>query len=209
MKSAVRAVIVAFDDVLAHTRTVRADAIMRAAASHGLALDAVGVTRATTGLALPELVHALVANEPRARTDPTLVELVVLAAARLTTQAMSYGGAHRVHDVHIDTDVRARCTAYVAHGTRVLLRTDSTRRDVDTLLQLAGLDALPVVAICADDRLDGAASESVALRAWRTIDRRLTALGISRSARLAVEATPELAEIASAFVGSTDAWSSQ
>lgn len=203
MSAAVRAVIMAFDDVLAHTGDVRADAIVQAAAQHHIVLDPALVARAVTGHALPEIVHTLLANEPTALRDPTVVELIALAAARATTQIMAQGGGS---SVHIDAAARDACAQYVAQGARVMLRVDSTRRDLNVLLQLAALDELPLVAICADDRLDGAAGERIADRAWLTIDRRLTALGIVRTERHAIESTTAEAIIANTYCGATDVW---
>lgn len=200
MTTAVRAVIMAFDDVLVHTRDVRADAIVQAAAAHHIVLERERVAREVTGQSLAEIVRTLLAGEPTALHDPTLVELITLVAARTTARMLPHGGAG---GVRIDATARARCADCAAQGTRVILRVDSTRRDVEALMHLTALDELPLVAICADDRLDGVGTERIALRAWRTIDRRLTALGIPPSARLAIEGTQSIAEIANAYA---DAW---
>ena len=205
MSAPVRAVVVAFDDVLAHTHAARTEAIVQAAARHQVQLDPARVAPLVTGFATAEVLVVLLDDDPAVQRDPTLVALLTLAGARAATQAMSHGGGARVH---LDAMAVARCTQYAGNGARIMVRSDSTRRDVDAVLQLAALDTLPLVTCCADDRLDGVPGERVALRAWRTMDRRLTALGIAPAQRLAIEATPSLAAIASAYVGATEVWRS-
>ena len=71
---------------------------------------------------------------------------------------------------------------------------------------ISALAGQPFTLLCADDRTATQHSGPVAERTWQTIDRRLQGLDIPAAARLAIEATHEVAAIARAFAAHVEVW---
>lgn len=183
------ALILAFDGVLADTLPLRSHALADAAAAefHPRTLEAVRAVIA--GRTLLEAALALFPQE--AASDPTLPELVALRAQRGFRHLVQHGAAlnaERVRHLH----------EAAATGTRIVVRADSERRDVEPLLALAGLEHLVGVLRCSDDapRAQGASLT----RSWQAIADRLQGMGIPVTECTAHETSEETATVARRFI---------
>jgi len=199
-----RALIVAVDGALADTATARANAVLTAAlaAAGDRAMPPVRaelVTGALRGRPMHEAVELL--WPAVVEHDPTRLTLVALEAERLLTESLRVG-----QGVRIDRALQQRVLDALAGGTRVVLRSDSARSGVEALLAHSALAGQPFTLLCADDRTATQHSGPVAERTWQTIDRRLQGLDIPAAARLAIEATHEVAAIARAFAAHVEVW---
>ena len=184
------ALIVAFDGVLADTLPLRAHALADACAAefnprtHDEALAVIA------GRTMLEASLALFPAE--AASDPTLPELIALRAQR--------GFRHLVqHGVPLDADAVRGIQEASAHGTRVVVRADSERRDVEPLLAMASLEHHVSLLRCSDDAPRGPGASVV--RSWQAIEARLTTMHQPLAERTAWEATETLRDLARPFVG--------
>lgn len=189
------ALILAFDGVLADTLPLRAHALADACAAEfhpRLHDEALAVIAGRTML---EAALALFPAE--AASDPTLPELVALRAQR--------GYRHLVqHGVSLRADVIDRMRELSARGTRIVVRADSERRDVEPLLAMAGLDHVISVLRCSDDAPRGHGPS--AARSWLAISDRLQSMHIPVTDRRALEAQTETRAIAQPFVLEADVY---
>ncbi|WP_461413171.1 HAD family hydrolase [Gemmatimonas sp.] len=185
-----RAVIVAFDGVLADTLPLRAHALVDAANAEGQQLASERVLQALHGRTLLEAALALFPHH--AAHDPTLPELVALRAQRSYRQLVQFG-------VPVHPEVQHLVQHAAARGVRVVLRADSERREVEPLLAMAGVEHAITMMRCSDDAPRGA-DPSLA-RSWRAIDARLRALQLQPPVRTAWEtAAAETVQAAGEFV---------
>lgn len=189
------ALIIAFDGVLADTLPLRAHALADACAAELRPRRHDEVLTVIAGRTMLEAALALFPADGAG--DPVLPELVALRAQR--------GYRHLVqHGVSLRADVIARIRSTSAQGTRLVLRADSERRDVEPLLHMAGLEHQVTVLRCSDD-LPRSRDASI-VRSWRAIDSRLASMQQSVAERHAWEASPESADAARAFVATVQLW---
>lgn len=204
-----QALIIAFDGVLADTLGIRIDAVLAACRDEGACLSAEVLREVLPGRTIAEAVDLLLRND----RDPTQTELVSLRAQRHYAARLAQG-------VPFDGSVLRMLVARADGGTRIVLRADSMRREVEPQLTLAGIEHHIALLCCADDRpsgpiaierarLDGlsagdaqSASSTYAtlLCSWRSIDRRLDAMRIARAQRSCIESHTHTAALAAAFV---------
>lgn len=185
-----RAVIVAFDGVLADTLPLRAHALVDAANAEGLRLTAEHALVALPGRTLLEAALALFPHH--AAHDPTLPELVALRAQRSVRQLVQHG-------VPMRPDVLRLMQQAAVRGVRLVLRADSERRDVEPLLDMAGVEHVLSFVRCSDDQ--PRSTDSSLARSWRAIDARLRAMRLEPTARTAWEtAAAETVRAAGEFV---------
>jgi beta-phosphoglucomutase-like phosphatase (HAD superfamily) len=181
-------IIVAFDGIIADTLPLRAMALAEAIAHEWAPL---GIEAPTSDLrpllagrtfleCVTVAVHQLPAlQHAQLRNDMTGQELVAMRAQREWANAASHGVPLRdgvIHDVH----------TLVARGVRLVVRSDSQRREVEPLLRLAGLEDSMLFLRCADD-LPRVAGDSSLQASYAAIDARLDRLRIPSAQRIAVE----------------------
>lgn len=186
-----RALVVAFDGVLADTLPLRAHALADACAAE---FNPRSVEQALTLLPGRTLLEASLALFPdHAASDPTLPELVALRAQRAYRHLVQHG-------VSLRADVITRLREASSLGTRVIVRADSERRDVEPLLAMVGLDHAINVLRCSDDAPRGPGASLV--RSWQAIGDRLHGMQISMTARTTIETNLETLAVARPFVSS-------
>jgi hypothetical protein len=215
-----KALIIAFDGVLADTLALRASALAAAALRYDVPLHAHEWRAALPGRTLGECAAHLLSTRDAVRTDPTRLELVTLAADRAASAQLRAG-------VRLEPAPLIGIERALQSGVRVLLRSDSRRVDVEPLLALSGLGDL-ITLRCSDDPAtptmvatpahrasptsaippvepestdEHARSYASLIRAWRAIAQRLDQLRIAAPQREAHEASTEAAAIAASFVG--------
>lgn len=205
-----RVTIVAFDGIVANTLPLRATALADAIALECVTLGLSVHAHDLFPLLLPLLpgrtfnetmaVAVKVAGLPalqheQIRDDLTLHDLIALRAQRAWSAMVAHG-------VPLHDGVLSRLQAQVGRGLRIVLRSDSQRREVEPLLRLAGLEDSMLFLRCADDlpRLAGVSS----LRAsYEAIDARLDRHRLPHSQRIAVEVTAEKATFALGFAATS------
>jgi beta-phosphoglucomutase-like phosphatase (HAD superfamily) len=183
------ALILAFDGVLADTLPLRTHALADACAAefHPRTREQVGAIIA--GRTMLEASLALFPAE--AARDPTLPELIALRAQRAYRHLVQHG-------VPLRADVVRDMQDAIVHGTRIVVRADSERRDVEPLLAMASLDHQVNLLRCSDDA-PGAPGASLG-RSWQAIDGRLTAMQQPAAERIAWETGESTAAAAQPFV---------
>ncbi len=190
-----RALIVAFDGLIADTHVARTLAIGDALAAEGTPSDSEYVASLVLGRSLDETVEAVLHADAAARgaaVDHTTRDLTVLRARRAYS-------AMTAHGLPLRPDAVAWITAHAARGARVVLRADSARVDVELLLRLSGLADVVAFTRCADD-LPHTRGESSVRSAWRAIAARCAALRLDLSACRALEPSAEGTAAAHAYV---------
>ncbi len=189
------ATIFAFDGVLADTLRLRAHALVDAAAAEQARLDTEVVLALLPGRTLLEASLALFPE--LATTDPTLPELIALRAQRGFRALVQHG-------VPLDQRALRRLQEAATRGDRIVVRADSERRDVESLLALAGLETSVSLLRCSDDapRAPGASLQ----RSWEAIHMRLSDMGVGVPERTAFESNGETAETAALFVQVPNVW---
>ncbi len=137
-----RAVIVAFDGLVADTQSIRAAALAEGVSAEITALSEANAVSLLHGRSLGEAVAAaaLVAT-----CDDTARELATLRAHRRFRALVTQG-------VPLCRGASEWILARAAQSDRVVLRADSDRRDVTHVLELAGLESFIAFFRCADDR---------------------------------------------------------
>ena len=190
-----RALVVAFDGLIADTHAARTLAVVDALAAEGTPTDAVYVASLVLGRSLDETVEAVLhakAATSGTSIDHTTRDLTVLRARR------NYS-AIAAHGLPLLPGANAWIAALAARDTRVVLRADSARVDVELLLRLSGLGDTVAFTRCADD-LPYTRGESSVRSAWQAISARCTALGLDLRACRALEASAEGVAAAQAHV---------
>ncbi len=199
-----RVTIIAFDGIVADTIPLRASALAEAitleCASLGIDVGArdilpllhallPGRTFSEAMTVATEQVTAL--QHERIRHDVTLHDIIALRAQRAWSAMASHG-------VPLRDGVLSHLDAAVSRGLRIVLRTDSQRREVEPVLRLANLEDSMIFIRCADDlpRMQGA---SMLRASYEAIDARLERLRVPRVQRSAVEANGETATLALKF----------
>lgn len=199
-----RVVIVAFDGIIADTLPPRAQALADAIAAECTGLDITVHAGDLPALLLPLLpgrtlsecvaaaVNALpVLQHARLRDDLTLHDLIALRAQNAWATAVAHG-------IPLREGVAARMAGMVSQGVRIVMRSDSQRREVEPLLRLANLEDSTLFLRCADDlpRRVGVTSLQASFEA---IDARLDRQRLSREQRDAVEVSDGTAAFALGF----------
>ena len=190
-----RALIVAFDGLVADTHAARTLAIVDALAAEGTPTDTGYVASLVLGRSLDETVETVLHADAATRNtaiNHTTRDLTVLRARR-TYSAMT------VHGLPLQPGASAWIEAHTEHGTRVVLRADSARHDVELLLRLSGLGDVVAFTRCADD-LPHTRGESSVRSAWRAIAARCATLRLDLSACRALEASGDGIAAARAYV---------
>ena len=203
-----RVTIVAFDGIVANTLPLRTTALADAIALECVTLGLSVHARDLFSLLLPllpgrtfnETMAVAVAGLPalqheQIRDDLTLHDLIAMRAQRAWSAVVAHG-------VPLHDGVLSRLQAHVGRGLRIVLRSDSQRREVEPLLRLAGLEDSMLFLRCADDlpRLAGVSS----LRAsYEAIDARLDRHRLPHAQRIAVEVNAEKATFALGFAASS------
>lgn len=178
--------VIAFDGILFDTLEFRATAVANALAAEGIATEKDAILSALPARSLAEVIRFVV---PQHALDETTFDLAALRAERIISELGSRGAM-----LNVAVRDRLRRAAAV---TRIVVRADSRRRDVEQLLSLAELDSVVSFVRCSDDtdnasvRSTDTANESIE-RSYAHIVRRLCSnrslLGVASSIGVAVEA---------------------
>lgn len=131
--------VIAFDGILFDTLEFRAIAVAEALAAEGVVATTERVLSVLPSLSLAEAVRAA-ANSS---VDETTLDLASLRAERAISELGSRGAA-----LNVTVRDKLRRAAAV---TRIVVRADSRRREVDELLVLAELDSVVSFCRCSDD----------------------------------------------------------
>lgn len=136
--------VLAFDGVIADTITARATALVETLATHDIEARAADVVAALPGRtlheALRDVLHARLADG----LDETLLDVMTMQAQQRCAQRMLQG----VAIAPALTDVVRQLQV---HGTAVVVRSDSLRREVEPTLALTGVLGEFRMVRCADD----------------------------------------------------------
>jgi HAD superfamily hydrolase (TIGR01509 family) len=136
------AVLLEFENVIACTREARRAALARGLADDGVELDAGAFDEHWSALPTREAA-ALAAARAGAALDPTALDLAVLRAERAFAEQVGKG---------LTLAPGARAFVEHAHGrARLAIVTRASRREVEFVLQLAGLAAAFECVVSADD----------------------------------------------------------
>jgi len=183
-----RVTVVAFDGIIADTLPPRARALAEAIAHEwaplGIEVPTADLLPLVPGRTFLECVTVAVHQLPalqhaQVRNDMTGQELVAMRAQRDWANAASHGVPLRDGVIH-------HVRTLVARGVRLVVRSDSQRREVEPLLRLAGLEDSMLFLRCADD-LPRTAGGSSLQASYAAIDARLDRLRIPWTQRHAVE----------------------
>ncbi len=187
--------IVAFDGLIADTLPLRARAVAEAISAEYPLTTVEDVICTVGGRSISEAVDAALVGCHEATGDDTMRDLIVLRAQRACSTAISQG-------VPLCRNTREWVRQQSAAGQRLVFRADSSRRDVDQLLQLSGLEQSAMFVRCSDD-LPRCVGDSSVERSYAAIDARLHAHFLSREGRLALERSSLAARAASRHIGDT------
>ncbi len=194
-------IIVAFDGIVADSLPLRAQALAEAIRSEcGLdeqTLAAHELLPLMVGCSFSEavgnaMVRCLSLQRSPCRTDITLHDIIAMRAQRRWASIAEYG-------VSLHDGVAVQLHREMSRGRRLVLRSDSQRREVEPVLRLANLEDSMLLVRCSDDlpRRVGVASLQAS---YEAIDARLDRLHIPRTQRCAVEASVETAGLALGYV---------
>ena len=131
---------IAFDGILFDTLGFRADAIVNALAAEQITIDRQQVLSMLPAHSLAEAIRIIATD---AHADETTLDLATLRAERAISELGSRGAL-----LNVGVRDRLRRAAAV---TRIVVRADSRRRDVEELLRLAELDSAISFVRCSDD----------------------------------------------------------
>lgn len=193
--------VVAFDGVLFDTLPLRASAIADALAAEGVMIDNSAVASLVAARSIAETIRECLSNGVSSNTaiDETTLDLAVLRAERTAADLSSRGA---VLNVAVRDKLRR-----AASVTRIVIRADSRRRDVEPLLALAELDAIVSFVRCSDDAATSSpqsTGHSSLERSYAHIARRMAGnmnlLGESSTIGIALEAS-EVARHAARTLG--------
>lgn len=182
--------VVAFDGVLFDTLPLRALAIVEAFAAECVTTDESVITSLVASRSIAETVREYLSLQasPGTLVDETTVDLVALRAERAAAALGSRGALLNV----IVRDKLRRAAAV----TRIVVRADSRRREVEPLLVLAELDSIVSLVRCSDDAaatLSPSVGHASLERSYAHIARRMAGnmnlLGESSTIGIALEAS--------------------
>ena len=184
--------VVAFDGIIADTVPRRAQILAEAIAQECAALDVTVHAQALLPPLLPlvpgrtftECMVVAVDQIPalqheRLRLDLTAHDIMSMRAQRDWAKAAAHG-------VPLRDGVLDQLRTLTARGVRLVVRSDSQRREVEPLLRLAGLDDSILLLRCADD-LPRRTSVTSVQASYEAIEARLERLRIPWVQRDAVE----------------------
>lgn len=205
------ALVLAFDGIVADTLTLRRDALIASARAEQWMLSQSRAEELLPGRTLQECLLQLfteqanqlannvdhdqphvTVNDPN--VDHALVDLVALRADRMVAERMRQG-------VMLVVGAQERIRVCQAAGTRLVLRSDGWRRDVEPALAQLGLELAFTFARCADDLPRVAGASSVG-SSYAAIVHRLDTLRVSTERR-GYEASAYAADVARFHLGSS------
>jgi len=140
--------VIAFDGILFDTLDFRANAVVTALAAEGIVTNKQQVLSLLPSHSLAEAIRGATS----AHADETALDLAALRADRAIAEIGSRGAM-----LNVAVRDRLRRAAAV---TRIVVRADSRRRDVEELLRLAELDSVVSLLRCSDDLGDHASNHT-------------------------------------------------
>lgn len=166
------------EGVLADTAALRRDALRRSLADDGVPLSDEDFAARCTGLP-PRAAANLAARRRGVVLDDTALDLAALRAERYFAEASAHG-------VSLVPGARELVESLAA-SARLAIVTRATRRDVDLVLGLAGLDHAIETIVTADDRVEPKPHPSGYVLAVERLSRRRP---VDRERALALEDGP-------------------
>ena len=173
-------VLLEFEGVIADTAHARMSALMRSLADEGVDLTEAEYQRACAGFPPRESAIAAAALHKEAKLDDTALELVALRAERYFAEDVGQGMELMPGAVELIQGAQGR--------TRLAIVTRASRREVDFVLGLAGLDQAFEVIVTREDVLapkpspEGFERALQRLAKLRRISRPTTSLALEDSA---------------------------
>lgn len=196
--------VVAFDGLLFDTLEHRATAIVDALNKEGFRTTPEQVMSVLPSRSIDEATRAVVAAQlSTTRTlahnfDETSMELAVLRAERALSGLAASGAI-----LNVKLADRIRRAASV---TRMVVRADSRRREVDELLRLTELDSVLGMTRCSDDSANVHRSEAGASTLQKSYSQIVTRMAASRNLLgnasgigVALEVSPRASDVAREF----------
>lgn len=159
-------VAVAFDGLIADTLQLRTNAVVEGIAAVGFAVDISTVRDTIAGRTVAECVRlacAVAGND----LDETSVDIATLRATRLNAMFMR-------EPMHLVDDVIPWLQG-AAISSRLIIRADSERAHVESVLEASGLSDVVSLLLCSDDIATAGTEVPMFVRAWRVIGQRTAA----------------------------------
>ncbi|MEO7997918.1 MAG: hypothetical protein ABI852_10765 [Gemmatimonadaceae bacterium] len=185
--------VVAFDGVLFDTLSLRATAIAESLVTEGVTVTHELVASIVASRSIAETIRMCLQKwQPTESStiDETLLDLVTLKASRAVSDLTARGAS-----LHVTVRDKLRRAASV---TRIVVRADSRRREVEQLLIMAELDSIVSFVRCSDDGSppsEHVAGASTLERSYAHIVRRMAGnanlLGEASSIGIALEASEQ------------------
>jgi beta-phosphoglucomutase-like phosphatase (HAD superfamily) len=165
-----RAIVVAFDGLIADTLDQRTTAVVGGIAAIGFSVAPSDVRTVIAGHTIQEAVRISCATAGL-NLDETLLDIAALRAARMLSTAM------RQPVLLVPT--AAEWIRRASLHARLVVRADSERAHVEPVLAAGGLADCISILICADDLPSAGTDIPVFVRAWKLIAERCKAIGVS------------------------------
>ncbi len=195
MTETLRAVVLAFDGLVADTLGARAQAIADALTSEGTPTTAEVIAQHVAGHSLEETIEHVLQQRASHRGlsfDYTTRDLAVLRARRSFSAIISLG-------LPLQPNAISWIADRAASGVKVILRADSARADVERLLQLSELGNTFAFSRCSDDlpRIRGLTTTQTG---WNVILQRLGVMQLTSGNCRAIEVSQSAAKIAQTLI---------
>jgi beta-phosphoglucomutase-like phosphatase (HAD superfamily) len=204
----IRVAVMAFDGIVADTLPLRALALAEAfestinveGAASPWVVPAAELLPLLPGRTFGESMAVAMEQLPAlhaapVRTDLTLHDIIALRAQRAWSMASAHG-------VPLRPDIVAHIRREAARGVRIVLRSDSQRREVEPLLRLAGLED-HILFLRASDDMPRASGVTSLQASYGAIDARLDRLRLVRAQRVVIEVDSRTAAVGEGFAGTS------
>jgi beta-phosphoglucomutase-like phosphatase (HAD superfamily) len=165
-----RAIVVAFDGLIADTLDQRTNAVVEGIAAVGFPIAPSDVRSLIAGHTIQETVRISCAMAGHT-VDETLLDIAALRATRMLSTTMR----QPVLLVPPATEWMQRARMHA----RLVVRADSERAHVEPVLSAGGLADIISILVCADDLPSTGTDIPMFVRAWKRIAERCQAIGVS------------------------------
>lgn len=154
----IRATVIAFDGLVVDTLPQRAQALASAITAQGVAVTTSELMPLMPGRSFAESVAEAMQQLPALRQSPLVLDVTLHDI--MAMQAQQQWSDSAAHGVPLCKGIVPTLLRQVAGGMRVVLRSDSQRREVEPLLRLSELEDSIAFVRCSDDapRVPGAST---------------------------------------------------
>ena len=171
MIRAQRAIVVAFDGLITDTLDQRTFAVVEGIAAVGFTIDTPIVRSLIAGLTLAEAVR-LSFDVSGFDIDETTIDIAIMRATRLLSTTM--------RQAVLLAPSAAEWMQRAAMHSRLIVRADSERSFVDTVLGTSGISDYIAFVVCPDDIPHSRTGVPTFISSWNVIANRCEALGVNR-----------------------------